>query len=276
MEKLGERSSSDFLTFKYPGRESLTVNQLLEAKPSLRGLYVYDVCLTTGSLLYLSAGGIGVTKEPYVVDMHKFIKSSSAIASLKNVFLREFNNRFTRGRFDNLKKAMNEGLIGSISLESQAKLYLLWCGSGFKHRYRGLGYDSQYQPTLPNYEALALASRQSREKNLLFRREDFCSFSESIINENVVVYLYLPSEFGNYGAGFKWDKNRLSSYVRVINEFHELGHKVCISALFQKRGLVFRDYVALFPHFEHLITPGFKVSELTSEPGFSEIHFFNF
>jgi hypothetical protein len=253
MEKLGERLSSDLLTFKYPGRESLTVNQLLEAKPSLRGLYVYDVCLTTGSLLYLSAGGIGVTREPYIVDMHKFIKSSSAIGSLKNVFLREFDNRFTKGRFDNLKKTMNGGLIGSISLESQAKLYLLWCGSGFKHRYRGLGYDSQYQPTLPNYEALALASRQSREKNLLFRREDFCSFSESIINEN-----------------------RLSSYVRVVNEFHELGHKVCVSALFQKRGLVFRDYVALFPHFEYLITPGFKVSKLTSEPGFSEIHFFNF
>lgn len=271
MGKPGER-----LSFKYPGRESLTIDQLLAVKPELKDLFVYDVCLSTGSLLYSSAGGIGITKEPYIVNMHKFIKSSSAVSALRAAFSSEFNNRFTRGRFRALKERMNEGLIRSVSLESQAKLYLLWCGSGFTHRYRGLGYDSLYQPTMPDYEAIATTSRQSREKNLLFRGEDFYSFSEGIINENVVTYLYLPSEFGSYGAGFKWDKNRLSSYVRVINEFHELGHKVCISALFERRGLVFRDYIDLFPNFNYTVTPGFKVSELTSEPKFSEIHFFNF
>ena len=276
MEKLGGNSSSNYSTFKYPGRESLTVKQLLKAKPELQRFYIYDVCLTNGSLLYSTIGGIGVTKEPYIVEMHKFIKSSSAIHALKSAFANEFNNQFTRRRFNALKERMNAGSIKSDSLDSRAKLYLLWCGSGFRHRYRGRGYDGLYQPTLPNYESLTMASRQSREKNLLFRKEDFCSLSESVINENVVVYLYIPSEFGSYGAGFKWNKDRLNSYVRVINEFHKLGHKVCVSAMFEKRGRVFRDYVGFFPDFSYLIARGVKVSELTSESDFSEIHFFNF
>ena len=276
MERPGESSSSSAFTFRYPGRESLTTQALIEAKPELQGLYIYDVCLTTGSLLYSSAGGIGVTKEPYVVEMHKFIKSSAAIGALKSAFKTEFNGQFTRRRFHALKERMNKGPIRSNSLDTSAKLYLLWCGSGFKQRYRGYGYDGLYQPTSLNYEALAIASRQSREKNLLFRREDFSSLSESVINENVVVYLYIPSEFGSYGAGFKWGKDRLSSYVRVINEFHELGHKVCVSAMLERRGRVFRDYTGLFPNFDHLVIEGVKVSELTSEPDFSEIHLFNF
>lgn len=275
-EKPGELSSTNLLTFKYPGRESFTVGKLLKAKPELRDLYIYDVCLTNGSLLYSSAGGIGVTKEPYIVEMHKFIRSSSAVYALKSAFEKEFGSKFTKRGFYALKEKMNEGLVGFDSLDTWAKLYLLWCGSGFKHRYRGRGYDGLYQPTSLDFEAMAMVSRQSREKNLLFRKEDFCSLSESLINENVVVYLYIPSEFGDYGAGFKWSKDRLSSYVRIINEFHELGHKVCVSAMFEKRGRVFRDYRLLFPNFNHLVAQGVKVSELTSESDFSEIHLFNF
>ncbi len=275
-EKLGGHLSPNPPTFKYPGRESLTVDKLLQAKPNLRGLFVYDVCLTNGSLLYSSAGGIGVTKEPYIVEMHKFIKSSAAVHALKSAFEKEFSSQFTKRKFYALRERMNEGGMESDSLDTWAKLYLLWCGSGFRHRYRGRGYDGLYQPTSLNYEALTTASRQSREKNLLFRKEDFYSLSESIINENVVVYLYVPSEFGAYGAGFKWSKERLSYYVRMINEFHELGHKVCVSAMFEKRGRVFREYSSLFPNFDHLVAQGVKVSELTSESDFSEIHFFNF
>lgn len=275
-EKLGEKSNSSFFTFRYPGRESLTIDWLLKSRPELKKFYIYDVCLTTGSLLYSCAGGMGVTKEPYMVEMHKFFKSSSAIYALKSVMTHDLKGAFTRRRFQALKESMNEGEIRSSSLEAQARLYLLWCGSGFKHRYRGTGFDALYHPTLPNYEGLAQASRQSREKNLLFRREDFNSMSDSIINENVVVHLFIPTEFGRYGAGFKWDKNRLGAYVRLINEFHRLGHKVCISALFERRGLVFRDYTSMFPEFSSIVAPGFKVSELTSEPDFSEMHLLNF
>ena len=66
MEKLGERSLSDPFTFKYPGREPKNLKSFLLKRPDVLDHYIYDVNLTTGSLLYLSKGGIGVTKEPYI------------------------------------------------------------------------------------------------------------------------------------------------------------------------------------------------------------------
>lgn len=276
-EKPGENSSHKAFTFRYAGRESLTVDGLLLQRPELASFYVYDTCLTTGSLLYSCAGGIGVTKEPFVVDMHRFIKTSTCVSALRSRFEADFGGYYTRRRYHQAREKFNElvGASGPSSVDS-AKLYLLWVGGGFKQRYRGSGYDASYSPTSVDYASLAQASRLCREKNLLFRREDFSTMSESIINDNVFLYMYLPSEFGVYGAGFKWSESVLGDYIRVANEFAALGHKVCVSALFEKRGMVFRDYRDYFPGFHHLVVPGFKVSELTFTPEFSEIHLFNF
>lgn len=276
-ERPGENSSPRAFTFKYAGRESLTVGELLLQRPELTDLYVYDTCLTTGSLLYSCAGGIGITKEPFIVDMHRFIKTSTCVQALRSFFEADFAGYYTRRKYHAARERFNElGLTGGLSSAESARLYLLWSGGGFKQRYRGRGYEALYAPTSIDYEGLAQASRQSREKNLLFRREDFSTMAESIINDNVFVYMHLPAEFGVYGAGFKWSEKVLSDYVRIANEFATLGHKVCVSALFERRGMIFRDYRDLFPDFHHLVIPGFKVSELTFNPEFSEIHLFNF
>jgi hypothetical protein len=116
----------------------------------------------------------------------------------------------------------------------------------------------------------------SRRKNLLFRREDVFSLSESIINDNVVVYMHIPSEYGRYGSGFLWNESLLLKTVSILNEFDVLGYKVCISALHSKRGRVFRDYRQYFDKFNHLIVPVFKGPELTLRPESSEIYFLNF
>jgi hypothetical protein len=264
-------------TFKYSGRELLTTTQLLETRPDLKDLYVYDTTLTTGSLLYSCSGGVGITKEPFIVDMHKLIKTSTCVSSLRSVMDSEFGGAYTRRKYLSSRERFNEkGAWELTSSSERATLYLLWVAGGFRHRYRDRGYDAPYSPSSIDYEGLATASRQSREKNLLFRREDFSTMSESIINDNIFVHLYLPTEFGVYGAGFRWNVRTLETYVRIANELGSLGHKVCVSALFERRGRIFRDYRNYFPTFHHLVLPGFKVSELTSKPEYSEIHFFNF
>lgn len=276
-EKPGENSNLRAFTFRYAGREPLTVPELLIQRPELTNLYVYDTCLTTGSLLYSCAGGVGITREPFIVDMHKFIKTSTCVQALRSFFEEDFGGFYTRRKYHEARGRFNElGLTKELSSAESARLYLLWSGGGFKQRYRGRGYEALYAPTNIDYEGLALASRQSREKNLLFRGEDFSTMSESIINDNVFVYMHLPAEFGVYGAGFKWSEKALFNYIRIANEFATLGHKVCVSALFERRGMIYRDYRDLFPAFRHLVIPGFKVSELTFSPEFSEIHFFNF
>lgn len=277
MEKPGESLIRSPFTFRYPGRELLTAKTLLLQKPELTGLYVYDACLTTGELLYSCAGGVGVTKEPFMVDMHKFLKTSTCASALTSIFEGEFGGDYTRRKYHAAREAFNEkGITGDLSSVESARLYLLWVGGGFKQRYRGRGYDAMYTPTSFDLEGIAQASRQSREKNLLFRKEDLSTMAESIINENVFVHMYLPAEFGTYGPGFMWNQHTLSKYVRVANEFSALGHKVCVSALFERRCKIFRDYRNFFPGFDHLVLPGFKVSRLTFAPEFSEIHLFNF
>lgn len=250
--------------------------EFLVARPDVKNLYIYDVNLTTGSLLYSCAGGIGVTKEPYIVDMHKFIKSTTCAMALEKTFQARFGSTFLRRRFIALREEFNQRSVKLRSIADCADLYLLWMGGGFTQRYRNLGYDAIYHPSSVNLDQIRNASRLSREKNLLFRKEDFFSMSEGIINENVVVYCHLPAEFGDYGAGFRWNEKTLKGYVRILKEFHELGHKICVSAVHERRGSVFRSYTDLFPDFDHLVVPGFKVSELTFEPQSSEIYLFNF
>lgn len=266
MERPGENSIPNPFTFPYAGRELLTADKLLLQRPDLRNLYVYDVNLTTGTLLYSCAGGIGVTKEPYMVDMHRFIGTSTVLGALDSSLEADFGGKWSRRSYLAARERFNNDPWN----RRMATLYMLWAGAGFKQRYRGRGYDAQYSPTTPDYGGLAEASRQSREKNLLFRREDLSSMSESIINDNVFLHLYLPTEFGTYGSGFVWNGSALERHVRVMNEFGALGYKVCVSALFERRGRIFRDYRASFPNFHHLVVPGFKVLE------FSEMHFFNF
>ena len=266
MEKFGERLSPNSFTFNYAGREILTAEGLLLQRPELKNLYVYDVNLTTGTLLYSCAGGIGVTKEPYIVDMHQFLSTTMVVGALKSSIERDFGGMYTRRRYYTVRERFNEDPRNA----RMATLYMLWVGGGFKQRYRGRGYDAPYTPMIANFDGIAEASRQSREKNLLFRKEDFSSLSESIINDNVFLHLYLPTEFGTYGSGFVWNEKVLQEHVRVANEFGALGHKVCVSALFERRSMIFRDYRSMFPGFHHLVVPGFKVFE------FSEMHFFNF
>ncbi len=248
----------------------------LDLRPELLDLYIYDIGLTTGTMLYSCAGGIGVTREPYIVDMHRFLRAPTALGAIEESFRLRFGKHFLRRRYLTLREEFNLRSDKISSMGSCADLYLLWAGSGFTHRYRGKGYDGLYLPTSLDLRSIGNASRLSREKNLLFRKEDFSTLSESIINENVVVYCHFPTEFGTYGAGFRWNDRVLKSYVRILREFHELGRKVCVSATYEKRGELFREYKEMFPEFDHLIVPGFKVSELTFESQTSEIYLFNF
>lgn len=276
MEISGKSSNCRFFTFKYPGRELLTTEALLHQRQELQQLYVYDATLTTGSLMYSCAGGIGITKEPFVVDMHKFIGMPYCVKVLRSTFREDFGERYTKARYFLVRERFNEKALFSLSQIWSARLYLLWGGSGFDQRYKRRGYNASYSPTFVDYDGLAEASRRSREKNLLFRKEDFHTMSESILNDNVFLHAYFPAEYGVYGAGFKWSRDTLADYVRAINELGSFGHKVCVSALFERRGRIFRDYRKLFPGFSDIVIPGFKVSELIATPSFSEMHLFNF
>lgn len=270
MVKLGE--NSNLKPFRYPGREALTVPSFLDIRPDFRNMYVYDILLSSGELLYSCAGGIGVTDERYVVDMHKFISRATAVKTIRDAMPAEYTKR----RYNTMRERFNERTLRVSSWAHCSELYCLWAGSGFSHRYRDHGYDGIYSPTRVDYEVLSQCSKVSRDKRLIFRSEGLSKFSDSLITDQTVVYAHLPSEFGRYGANFLWNKKTLSRVVRVLGELSELGYKICVSARHEKRGRVCTDYSKIFPALSHIVVPQFKVSELTFETSNSEIYLFNF
>jgi hypothetical protein len=152
----------------------------------------------------------------------------------------------------------------------------LWALSGFTHRYEDVGYKGIYNPAPINLESIQTASRVSREKGLLFRKENLFTFSESLINDNVVLYAHIPSIYGQYGSRNTWTQDKFYELVNVLKELDSLGYKVCISALYQKRGQVMINYPELFDKFDYSVVLQFKDTNLGSSHKDSEIYLYNF
>jgi hypothetical protein len=229
--------------FPYPSRESNTIQQFLQIRPDIKDLFVYDLSLTSGEMLYSCAGGIGGTKEKYLVQMHNFLKHKSSASILRSVFNENFKNGTSRAMYTRLREKFNENIDKFGSLEDCAKLFLLWSFSGFSHRYRTFGYDGGYCPIAVDYDHVQSTSQISRDKNLIFRREDSEKFSEHLINSNVFLYFYLPSTLGVYGPNFKWNKRVINTIVSKICEFNSKGYKVCVSTKNTYRGIgIFRYF----------------------------------
>lgn len=261
-----------YLTFKYPSRQPERIDGLLKYRPDLKDHYIYDVSLTTGDLLYQCKGGIGATKEPYIVGMHNFIKSSTAKSNIRETWKAIYpSDRPSKWRYMKVRERFNERYPRASSHRDYAELYCLWASSSFAHRYRSTGYDGLFFPTKINFNNFDTASNLSREKNILFREQDFFSITDSLLNDNVIIYFHFPSSYGVYGAGFYWTEKIMTDTIRLMNEYSSMGYKVCISGQFRSRGRLLVNYPKLFPEdFYVLELEQFKDNDS------SEIYLLNF
>lgn len=275
MVETGENLHHSFFTFKYPGREPLLLDQFISSRPDILSYYIYDVMLSSGRLLYSCKGGIGVTKERYISDMHQCINNISFYKAIYSTYQEYFGELVSKRKYLQLRNEFNSTAPVSLSTALGAKLYLLWCLSGYAHKYRGRGYDAIYLPHEPKYELIRSSSIVSRSKNLIFRKEDLYTFSESLLHDQVVVYLHLPSTFGRYGCGFLWNEGRLKQTISMIEELDSLGYKVCISTTLSKYKLTYQP-TNLFPKFDLLTVEGFKGSRLLQNSSVTEAYFLNF
>jgi len=276
MEETGINYPPSFFTFKYSGREPRSIASFLNSRPDIKNHYIYDLLLSSGSLLYSCMGGIGVTKERYLVDMHQALKLSTFSSVVKEKLQVEFKNGFTRPAYFRLREKFNKKDYKTKNLNDCAELYCLWICSNFSHRYKLRAYDGVYLPTMPDLQEVKNSSIISKSKNLLFRKEDLYSFSESLIGDNVITYMHLPDTFGRYGAGFYWNSDRLRETAEIINELSSMGYKVCVSARGEKLGASTINYKELFPLLKVVLIEEFKVSKLNSRAVESDIYFLNF
>ena len=252
---------SNLRPFPYSGRQSDTIHQFLEVRPDLKELFVYELMLSSGEMLYSCAGGIGATKEPYMIKMHQFFGLKGCVKIIQETFAKEFGGVFSRTRYLLLREKFNEKAPRLSNYSDCARLYLLWVGSRFMHRYRLLGYDGTYHPGVLNLDHLGEIHKINREKRLLFRAENHNIFSEFLINEGVFLYMYLPTTYGNYGAGFMWSEEKAFEAVDRITQFVEKDYKVCICLSKRKSPL----YDMLLPILPQTYDFQFKDVEWSSD-----------
>lgn len=227
MVKTGEKLR--YSPIVYPGRSPKTIHEFLEIRSDIRNMYVYDVLLSSGEMIYACAGGIGITKERYITDMHKFLSIAPSYKYISDVYFNVFNNTFSRGTYLRIRAAFNDN--PSLSCwKDHAILYCLWASSSFRHKYLGRGYNARFSPREINIENIEYFSNISRNKKILFRKEDFNSLSESIIHDGVVIYAHLPNSFGKYGCDFFWNKQSEYRLLRNLTELGDMGYKFCVSA----------------------------------------------
>lgn len=209
--------------------------------------------------------------------MHSWIKTSTSTKTLLESYKEWYGKSLTRRKYAVLKEHFNYKCKGLDSWNHCSRLYLLWLGSSFMHRYKINGYDATYFPTTLNEGQFSAASRVSREKNLLFEHRDIFSFRESELCDNTVVYSHLPGAFAAYGAGWKWGEPQLTRFCRLIGEVSSMGAKVLISAPHQLRGREAINYKSMFPNFNSVvIEPQFKAEKSVYRPPLSETYLFNF
>lgn len=150
-----------------------------------------------------------------------------------------------------------------------ARLYCLLIGSGYSHLYSNKSFVGSYFPYRPDFAALRQYSELSRVGGFEFDTADMLSFKEQEVSKDTVIHIHIPHKFGVYGLGYVWSKRKLRIIRSVFNDLDQLGYRICVSALYQKRNYLVHSE-DLFPSFHkdivvHQNDEKYGLVRLTSE-----------
>ncbi len=258
------------MTFKYPGRSTLTAAEFLKKRPDIESSKIYDLQLSTGDLLYRCApGGVGVTKEKFIPQLHAFIQRKNSLSVIEEMWSKEFKHGQSEIDFIRLRSLFNSKMPRVQSWTDCARLYCLLAASGYNHNYYNKSFTASYFPYKIDFDELRSLSSLSRDKNLQFDSTDMLSFNEREVDKSTVIYLHIPIQYGKYGLGYVWSKRKLKTVQTVFNDLDQLGYRICVSALYERRNfLVHKENV--FPNFHkelivHQNDEKYGLTRLTSE-----------
>ena len=237
------------MAFKYPGRGVLTAEKFLQHRPDIANLKIYDLQLSTGDLLYRCApGGIGVTKEKFIPQLHAFFQRKNCISVLEEMWTKEFKCGDSEILFINSRSLFNSKMPRIQSWSDCARLYCLLASSGYNHNYYNKSFTASYFPYNIDFDELETLSIQSRDKKLQFDTTDMLSFREKEVDKSTIIYMHIPFKYGRYGLGYVWSKRKLKTIQTVLNDLDQLGYRICVSALYEKRNALIHDE-EMFPSF---------------------------
>ena len=262
---------------RYPGRDAITAEKFANnCRPDFSTHKICDLNLSAGSLLYhCSPCGWGFTREKHIIELHQFFQVRSCISYLKRCWEEDFKSGQSEQAYLKQRSLFNSKRPRIQNWSDCARLYCLLTASGYAYKYSNKAYSASYFPYSLDLNDLQEKSNLAREKNPSLVSGDLLTFDDSKLSNDVVAYFHMPGRFDRYGYNYVWSRRKMNHVVKAFNELNVLGYKVCLSTLYESRGLKVHN-TDLFPDFgRHVVIHSDDVKY-----GFnrrtSEIYYVNF
>lgn len=213
---------------KYRGRQILSLDRFLLARPDIKKHYIYDILLSSGDLLLSCKGGIGQTPEDHISKMYDFFSRINSLNTLYSVYTNTFNSRLGRGTYLRIRTKFNEAGGQIYNWKDCATLYLLWCGSNFAHSYNQEGYIGSFRPINIDWKSLQYHHQTLRSKFFSFRQTSSEDIHGDLITPETIIHARLPDSYGHFGRNLHWTPATQDKLVSAFKSFDECGYKICL------------------------------------------------
>lgn len=264
MEEPGESLNRPILP--YPGKQLLTGSKdaFFGLKSQLKDRYIYDLGLSTGEILYESAGGMGICTEKHIFHLHDLLRMPYAESLIHEEFEKHFKGTWGPRKFYRLRRDVNQELKNP-SRRSIAKLYCLLACSGFRHKFDTHGnFKGEYFPHSLDTAGINLYNKKLINSDFILKLNKTNSIDTKLLTKQSLVYINLPF------PTTKLFKECLFAYFDYLSE---TGFDFLFSARFENRGLVDLQVEAWAGNYNTITIPQFKEDSLFYS---SDIFIFNF
>lgn len=217
-----------------PGRNTTLHDKFLADYPEINLMSILGIDVGSANLLYASKSSkiTLCSEEKLLLELHKFLTLAPAHQYIREKWegLFDHGKDWTqRGKiFAHYNKAYRRRRFKNWS--DVATFYCILAMSGFRVHFEGGKLYGEHCPQTPDYAELKNWAQVQRKKNIQYRKTNILSFNTSEdYDNNTLLYIHLPSQYGHYGYDYKWTKSRWLLTIRELQSLALMGHKVCIS-----------------------------------------------
>lgn len=258
MVETGESSNKPILP--YPGRQLISESKeaFFGLKSGIKGRYIYDLGVATGEMLYEGSGGMGISQDKYILELHGLMRMPYAESLIHETFEKYFSNQWGPNKFYRLRSEVNRELKNP-SKRTMAKLYCLMACSGFRHNFDKHGnFIAGYFPHFLNTSEIKLKNKKLINSDFIFKFGKFGSIDKNLLTKDSLLYFHMPLSYGKYGHKIFWDRKEKLNVMDYFDFIDSQGLNFLVSSRFFFRGKKDLDLESWSKKYFNIIVPQFK------------------
>jgi len=264
MVDAGESLNKPILPF--PGHELIpgSKQQFLALKSGIKGRYIYDLGLSTGDILYEGRGGMGISDNRRIIQLHDLIKKPYAEDLIKEEFEKTFKGKWGKAKFYRIRRDTNIELKNPTR-RTIAKLYCLLAASGFRHKFDSYGnFKGEYFPHPLDTTEIKINNKKLINSDFLLKYGKYSSLDKNLLTNNSLVYFHIP---------FPWPTSKKLELFKYFDNLEYQQKDFLITSRLVNRGRMDEMLFDWAGNYSTIIIPQFKESSLYSS---SDIFITNF